>query len=134
MAVDMNPSLRVLVVEDESLIRWCVREALAGAGHTVVEAADAESARRVLRDAASAIDVVLLDYRLPDSNDFRLLRDIRRLSPNSAVVMMTSDDARDLAPTALALGAHSVIDKPFDVHMLDTLLRNARAAPASAAA
>jgi DNA-binding NtrC family response regulator len=60
------------------------------------------------------VDVVLLDYRLPDSNDFQLLDDLHRLSPASVVVMMTAQ--RDAALTAAALkhGARQVLDKPFD--------------------
>lgn len=79
----------------------------------------------MLSTVADPIDVVLLDYRLPDSNDLELLRDIRRLRPESAVVMMTAYGARDLTAPALELGAHSVIDKPFDLHGLELLLRKA---------
>lgn len=126
--------LRVLVVEDERLIRWAVGEALAGGGHTVLEASDGASAKRTLSTVVEPIDVVLLDYRLPDSNDLELLRDIRRLSPRSAVVMMTAYRARDLTAAALELGAHSVIDKPFDLYSLDLLLRKATQDSAVAAA
>jgi DNA-binding NtrC family response regulator len=117
--------LRVLVVEDEGLIRWAVAEALTGGGHTVLEACNAEEARRTLSGVRPPVDIVLLDYRLPDSSDLDLLRDIRRLSPRSAVVMMTAFGARDLSAAAVELGAHSVIDKPFDLHGLELLLRTA---------
>ena len=56
--------LRVLVVDDEPLIRWSIAETLGAAGHQVTEAQDAASALRALADAPST-DLVLLDFRLP---------------------------------------------------------------------
>lgn len=117
--------LRVLVVDDEGLIRWAVGEALTRDGHTVVEASDARSTREVLRTTKQPIDAVLLDYRLPDSRDLGLLRDVRQLSPRTAVVMMTAYGEPNLAVDALELGAYSVIDKPFTLEQLDPLLREA---------
>ena len=117
--------LRVLVVDDEPLIRWSVTETLAAAGHRVFEAGDAASTRHLLDHLDAPPDVVLLDYRLPDSDDLSLLSDVRRLSPGSAVVMMSAHGAPDVAAAAAALGAHGMIDKPFDVASIDTLLREA---------
>ena len=56
-------ALRVLVVEDELLIRWSIAETLAHAGHTVIEAADGASAITALKSDAERIDAVVLDYR-----------------------------------------------------------------------
>lgn len=124
--------LRVLVVEDEALIRWSIAETLAEHGHTVVEASSAATAVQVLHDAPQPIDVVLLDLRLPDSSDLGLLARIRRLRPESAVVMMTAYGTPDMARDALALGAYRVVDKPFDMHALEHLLRDAHRAHESA--
>lgn len=126
--VNDTSRLRVLVVEDEPLIRWSIAETLARQGHTVLEAADAESAIRTLGDIPEPADVVLLDYRLPDSNDLALLATIRRLAPSSAVVMMTAYGTPDLARGALELGAYGVVDKPFDMHDLEPMLLDAYAA------
>ena len=133
------PHLRVLVVEDEMLIRWSIVETLAQEGHTVVEASDATAAVQALTDSPGPIDVVLLDYRLPDSSDLGLLADVRRLRPDSAVVMMTAYGAPEVTKGALELGAHRVVDKPFDMHGLESLVLEAynsrppRAGPASRA-
>jgi DNA-binding NtrC family response regulator len=112
--------LRVLVVEDEPLIRWSIVETLGDEGHTVMQAADAASAVNALE--RDDIDVVLLDYRLPDSNDLGLLTEVRRRRPGSAVVMMTSDGGSEMTARALALGAHRVVGKPFDMDTLESLL------------
>jgi DNA-binding NtrC family response regulator len=121
-------SLVVLVVEDELLIRWALAETLTIHGHKVIEAPDAASGRRVLERGGALVDVILLDLRLPDSDDFGLLADIRRRSPRSAVIMMTTIGAADLRSYALGLGAHALIEKPFDIHAIEPLVRHAHAA------
>ena len=122
------PVPTVLVVDDEPLIRWSIAETLAGMGHTVIQADDAGSAVRALGEMPSPADVVLLDYRLPDSNGLLLLATIRRLAPTSAVVMMTAHGTPDLTRGALDLGAFRVVDKPFDMHELEPILLDACAA------
>jgi DNA-binding NtrC family response regulator len=117
--------MRVLVVDDEALIRWAVAETLTQAGHDVVEATDAQSALRVLSGAPGAIDVVLLDLRLPDSSDLTLLSAIRALSPRPAVVMMSAYATAEIAAQALTLGAFDVLSKPFDLDGCEHTLRQA---------
>jgi len=119
-----NNRLRVLIVEDESLIRWAVSETLTQAGHTVTESWDAATALRALAEAPSP-DVVLLDFRLPDSNDLGLLATIRTRSPSSAVVMMTAHGTPETVAGARALGAYEVIAKPFDVGQVEGVLVDA---------
>jgi DNA-binding NtrC family response regulator len=118
-------ALRVLVVEDELLIRWSIAETLAQAGHTVIEAEDGASAIRALKKGAGAIDAVVLDYRLPDSNDLTLLATVRRLSPDSAVVLMTAFGTAEVVNGALDLGVDHVLHKPFEMHDLQSVLEKA---------
>jgi two-component system, OmpR family, KDP operon response regulator KdpE len=122
----VSPNLHVLVVDDESLIRWSVTETLAAAGHSVVQAGDGRSAIDALKTMCD-VDVVLLDYRLPDSDDLALLRIIRRTAPAAAVVVMTAHGTTEMVEGALALGAQSVVTKPFDMHDLEMLVQRAHA-------
>jgi DNA-binding NtrC family response regulator len=123
-----SPSLRVLVVDDEPLIRWSLTETLEQSGHTVVEAGDADSTIRSV-SAGEPFDVVLLDYRLPDSDDLNLLATIRKLAPASAVIVMTAFGTPEVMAGALKLGAYQVIPKPFEVHEVAALVLQAHAAP-----
>ena len=75
MVEDLH-ALRVLVVEDELLIRWSIAKTLSSAGHSVVEAEDGAAAVRALMNPADTVDAVILDYRLPDSSDLTLLATI----------------------------------------------------------
>src|SRR3954451_21548974 len=90
LMVNSSHAVGVLVVDDELLIRWALREALETRGYVVTEAADAASARRALSDVGALPAAIVLDYRLPDSNDLGLLTTIRREAPEVRVIMMTA--------------------------------------------
>ena len=111
-----SPNVRVLIVDDESLIRWSLAETLTDEGYGVLEAADGQGALEALRDTPRPIDVIMLDYRLPDSNGLQLLGKIRALSPGSRVVMMTAHGSPEVIAEAVRLGAVCVVNKPIDMH------------------
>jgi DNA-binding NtrC family response regulator len=115
-----NSPRRALVVDDESLIRWSLAETLGDHGYAVVEAENARTARAAV--AAGAFDVVLLDFMLPDSNDLGLLADIRRLAPDACVIMMTAYETPEMVWKAKDLGALRVVNKPFEVADILTLV------------
>ena len=121
---EKSPPLQVLVVDDESLIRWSLVEALGDRGHRVDEAGDGASAVNLLA-GGRRFDVVVLDYRLPDSNDLQLLETIRNLSPGSTVIMMTAFGTPEMVEGALRLGAYRVVPKPFDLHDMARLVAEA---------
>jgi len=120
-----SPAIRVLVVDDEPLIRWSVAETLTDGGHDVVEAPDGRSALDLLTRTVPPIDVVVLDLRLPDSSDLGLLARVRALSPSSQVIMMTAFGTPEVARGALALGAYRVVAKPFELQELAELVLQA---------
>jgi two-component system response regulator AtoC len=123
-----NPAVaHVLVVDDEPLIRWSLAETLSDRGHTVTEAGDGKEALRVVTLAANRPDVVLLDYRLPDSNDLSLFAAIKRELPEVPIILMTAYGSPEITAGALALGAYRVVNKPFEVQNLVTLVQEAHA-------
>jgi DNA-binding NtrC family response regulator len=116
----------VLVVDDEALIRWSLTEMLGERGYEVTEAENGRMAVAAIERAEEPFDVVLLDYRLPDSADLRLLEKVRHLAPSSQVIMITAHNSPELSQGAAALGAYCVISKPFEVESLAALVKEAR--------
>jgi DNA-binding NtrC family response regulator len=129
-AAKKSPPLRVLVVDDEFLIRWSLAETLNDCGHQVVESGDACGARGAIRDGSHEFDVILLDYLLPDSDDLSLLRSIRQQSPNSRVILMTAFGTPEVVSGALDLGAFRVVNKPYEMNDVADLVTQAGAARA----
>jgi DNA-binding NtrC family response regulator len=115
----------VLVVDDEFLIRWAIAETLESAGHRVLQAETRRETLRILADPATPVDAVVLDYRLPDSNDLSLLALIRGLAPELPVILMSAYGSTEMTQGARALGAYEVMNKPFDLHHLHSLIREA---------
>jgi two-component system response regulator AtoC len=102
----------VLIVDDEDLIRWSLRERLKGEGYQIREAADGKAALQQFQDG---VDLVLLDYRLPDTDGLSLLRDMKGLDPDILVILLTSFVNVETAVEAMKLGAYHFANKPFNV-------------------
>ena len=112
----------VLVVDDEQLIRWSLVERLRDEGHDVVEAATgAEALERCTDD----VDLVLLDFRLPDGDGLTLLRQMRRQHPDVVVIMMTAYTSVDTAVQAMKEGAYHYVGKPFNLDEVAVLVQKA---------
>ena len=123
-APEKSRGLRVLIVDDEPLIRWSLAETLSESGHRISEACDGSSALALL-GAGELPDVVVLDYRLPDSSDLSLLKAIRQHVPGAAVIMMTAFGAPEMTSEALSLGVWRVVAKPFEIHEMADLVNQA---------
>ena len=113
----------VLVVDDERLLRWSVAETLAARGYEIAEATDGRSAMQEFGDG-DGIDLVLLDLRLPDAWDLRLLARIRQKGPRVPVILMTAFPTREIVEDASALGA-SILIKPFELDQLASSVERA---------
>jgi DNA-binding NtrC family response regulator len=121
------PPLSVLVVDDEPLIRWSLSETLTEQGYRAIEAGDARSALAILEHPETPIDIVLLDYRLPDATGLQVLAAIRRLDPRTGVVMMTAYGTTEICEEAMRLGAACVVNKPIEMDDVACLVQRARA-------
>jgi len=120
---------RVLVVDDEALVRWSIAETLGAHGYDIIEAPDGQGAVAAILDSAQKPDAVLLDLKLPDSDDLSLLASVRRLLPMVPVILMTAFGTPEVLEEARRLGVFTVLDKPFDLDELDDLVARALETP-----
>ena len=102
----------ILVVDDEELIRWSLKERLHAEGYTVFEA---ESGQAALEKLPEGIDLVLLDYRLPDTDGVTLLRKIKEFDQDVLVILLTAYASVDAAVEAMKQGAYHFAHKPFNL-------------------
>jgi DNA-binding response OmpR family regulator len=117
---------RVLVVDDEPLIRWSISETLSEIGWSVVEAGDAKGALSAAREGHLPFTVVVLDLKLPDSQDLSLLARLRELLSPVEIIVMTAHGTPEIVTSALEMGARAVLHKPFGLTDLTDAVSEAR--------
>ncbi len=122
----MNAAPRILVVDDEKLIRWSVGERLQRDGYEVLSAETGEEALELV--AANAPDVMLLDVRLPGIDGLATLQRALALHPDVSVLMMSAHSTVDIAVEAMKHGAVDFLVKPFPFQSLDAAVERALAA------
>jgi two-component system response regulator AtoC len=106
------PHATILIVDDEELIRWSLRERLRSEGYETVEAGTGAAA---LEGFKEGVDLVLLDYRLPDTDGLTVLRELKKQDPDVLVILLTSFVSVETAVEAMKLGAFHFANKPFNL-------------------
>jgi DNA-binding NtrC family response regulator len=117
------PSEKILIVDDEKLVRWSLRQKCEEWGYHVLEADNGSAALRLAHNESP--DLVLLDVRLPDASGIDLLEQLKKSGDARAVIMITADPQLEDVKTALKLGAYDFIGKPLDFDELAVAVKNA---------
>ena len=112
----------ILVVDDEKLIRWSLSERLTAEGYHVIEADTVASA---IAAAEHGVDLVLLDYRLPDGDGMTVLKSIKERDPDTLVILLTAYTGVDVAVEAMKQGAFHYLNKPFNLDEIAVLVEKA---------
>lgn len=123
----MNPIIdpKVLFVEDEETLRHAVAKMLEKRGFSVIEAREGRAAIDILRRNCSHIGVVLLDVRLPDVEGVEVLSDMCLINPAIKVILTTGFNVELAAASAGEHRPWGLIQKPYAIDELASLLRTA---------
>jgi DNA-binding NtrC family response regulator len=114
---------KILIVDDEKLVRWSLRKQCEEWGYHIFEAEDGAGGLREAQNETP--DLVLLDVRLPDMNGLEVLEKLRQTATARAVIMMTADPKLDDVKVAIKLGAYDFVGKPLDFDELGVTIENA---------
>ncbi len=107
---------RILVVDDEYLIRLTLKKNLEKAGYEVFLAATGKEALRQVKEEAP--DIALLDINLPDLDGFEVLEKALEIDQSMVAIMITAFEDVDRVVKAMRLGASDYIVKPFDFNKI----------------
>lgn len=111
---------RILIIEDETIVRESIRDWLTEGGYLVETASDGEQALQIIPERD--FDLVLLDLRLPGKNGIEVLKESRKIRPNLKVVIITGYPSVETAVQAMKQGAIDYLPKPLDLVDLDRLI------------
>ena len=117
------PKDKILIVDDEKLVRWSLRQKCEEWGYQAVEAENGQIALKVAHNESP--DLVLLDVRLPDLGGLQVLQQLKQNGDARAVIMITADPQLDDVKAALKLGAYDFVGKPIDFDELAVTTKNA---------
>ncbi|HXF40297.1 MAG TPA: sigma-54 dependent transcriptional regulator, partial [Blastocatellia bacterium] len=113
---------KILIVDDDQMIRWALTEALRNWGYACVEAGTVASALAAFDNELPA--AVLLDVNLPDGSGLDGLREIKRRQPDAVIIMITGNVLVADTIAALRGGAYDFVGKPINLEELQITIRN----------
>jgi DNA-binding NtrC family response regulator len=114
---------KILIVDDETSMRFFLSEALGKQGYQCTEAADGRQALERMQEEQQ--DVVILDLKMPRMDGMETLKKIRSMDPDTAVIIVTAYASRETAYEALNEGAYDFFSKPVDIQEVRTVVGRA---------
>ncbi len=117
------PAEKIMIIDDERLVRWSLRQKCEEWGYQVVEAESGGPGLKLAHQESP--DLVLLDVRMPDLTGIEVLDQLKKNGDARAVIMITADPQLDDVKSALKLGAYDFVGKPVDFDELHVTIKNA---------
>src|SRR5207247_5624947 len=103
-------------------IRWSLKDRLSDEGYRIVEA---DTARSAIARNEEGVDLVLLDYKLPDGDGLTVLKKIKERDPDTLVILLTAFSSVENAVEAMKHGAYHYANKPFNLDEIVLLVEKA---------
>jgi DNA-binding NtrC family response regulator len=107
----MPDKIRIMVIDDEPLMRVTIQDALIAEGYEVVTAETGRKGLDLFRD--NKTDILVTDLKLPDMDGIQILREVKTFSSETQVILITAYGSIDSAVTAMKEGASDYLTKPF---------------------
>ncbi|OGQ11270.1 MAG: hypothetical protein A2026_09395 [Deltaproteobacteria bacterium RBG_19FT_COMBO_46_12] len=117
----MAEQTRIMVIDDEPLMRITVQDALAAEGYKVTTAETGEKGLTLQR--VNPTDILITDLKLPDMDGIQILKEVKTISPETQVIMITAYGSIDSAVTAMKEGANDYLTKPFAINELLLIIK-----------
>ena len=120
----MKLTNKILIADDEFLIRWSLSEALSQDGYEVKAVEDGDKALEAIK--SESFDFVITDLVMPGKNGWEVLEWVKEVYPKAKVVIITAYGAQDTEAVAKAKGAYGYVEKPEIIDKIKGLLKSTR--------
>lgn len=112
--------MRILIIDDDKLIRWVLQEICAQGGHEVTDVADAENACRAMR--SGLYDVIFADLETETFNTQKIREEIRIHQPGASLVLLTSRPRREIESLFGDIPSLGIVGKPFEASVVRSFI------------
>ena len=112
--------LKALIIDDDKLIRWSLKEIFLQDGHQVDEARNEGEALALAR--STDYDLVLADFELEESDAVEMLHALRRILPQAAVIILSALPSGQIEPRISGIEALRIVEKPFEPEHIRSIL------------
>jgi two-component system response regulator len=124
----MGAVLRILTVDDEPSITHSMRFIFAGPRYEVTGAENGDDALTKLDANLDAYDVIIIDQKMPHLTGVELVGEIRKRSFAGKIMVLSAHLSSEIRETYEQMDVHVLLDKPFNIHELRSVLDNLAAA------
>lgn len=114
---------KILLVEDEPVLRKSLERFLRGKGHEVFSAGDYDEASPLLK--TGSLDLLIIDLVLPSGKGFALIEEAKNASSPVKIIVMTAYSSQAVKEKLLRLGIFGYLEKPFDLEVFHALVEKA---------
>jgi len=120
----MPNRISVLVVDDDTNFRNTLSRILEKKGYATITAGNGHRAIEIVKE--KAVDVILMDVKMPVMNGVEAYRNIKQVRPSATVIFMTAFSLEDLVKDTIRDGAYAVIKKPFDIDTVVNMIEKSK--------
>ncbi len=104
--------LRVLIIDDDKLIRWSLKEILSQDGHHVDVVSNVNDAFR--HTEKYSYQIIFADFEIEDENCIDVLKKMQKSHPETQIIILSAQSQRQIEPQIEGISVHAIIEKPFD--------------------
>jgi DNA-binding NtrC family response regulator len=104
--------LKVLVIDDDKLIRWSLKEILAQDGHHVETVSNINDALEQIKSVI--YQLIFVDFEIEDENCIDVLKELNKSYPETQIIILSSQSQKQIGPQIEGISIHAIIEKPFD--------------------
>ncbi len=114
---------KILVVDDDKLIRWSLKEIFLGEGYSVDEAASSGEAETLAE--GSSFNLVFADLEIADENGIEMLKRIQKIQPEAIIIILSALNRHQIEAQLGHLNVFSILEKPFKSEKIRSIAREA---------
>jgi DNA-binding NtrC family response regulator len=119
---DIGASMKILIVDDDKLIRWSLKEMLSQEGYEVD--AVATTAEALTHAESTNYNLICADIDIEDENGIEMLKEFKTVQPDAKIIILSAHSRNQVEPQVENLSILSIIEKPFQSEQLKGLVRD----------